>query len=173
MNRPNPEWPVPPNDPDDPRRFLTPEQAISRGFGGTLHDPAHRFFDEGSYSGTTPATPSDAFANVGTAGWVFGDPNGVLGELAFSTGGVPCPLMPTGSASDYYDHDGDQHGASCSATLCTNCTPCVLRSSRRTPNAAQRVAIEWKTQAEIAAACAVKAIGEDPFALREVPGGSN
>lgn len=174
MNRANPDWPVPPNDPDDPRRFLTPEQAIARGFGGALSPQNERFFDQGSYQGETSVSEEDAYNNAGNPDWIFGDPNGVLGELAFSTGGVPCPLMPVGNVNDYYDHDSDQGGSPCTAQLCENCTPCVLKSSKRVADSAQRSAIEWRTQAEIAAACAVKAIGEDPYALREVPlAGSN
>ena len=169
INIPNPDWPVPPNEANDPRRYLTPEQAIALGYGGSLKDEAHQFFKDESSGPVGEVSPDVAFTHIGETGWMFADPNGVLGEMAFSTGGVPCPLMPTADMGLYFDHDGDQGGAACNAPLCANCTPCVLRASKRSPGGAQRYAIEWQSQAEIAAACAIKAIGEDPYALREVP----
>lgn len=172
INRVNPNW----NGANtDPQYFLTPEQAVSLGYGGALKSDQFKFFDQASYDNTGAqiqigsAQEEDAFNNAGQDGWIFGDPNGVLGELALATGGVPCPLLPRDDVSKYWDHDGDQGSAPCNAPLCQNCTPCVLLNSERTANARQRFAIEWRPQAEIAAGCTVKAVGEDPFALREPP----
>jgi len=143
---------------NDPEYYLSQEQAIALGYGGVLQPPSKQFFDSKSYVDGVVSVDSQAVfdgAADGFSNYVFRDPNSVLGELAFQTGGVFCPFLPLDVAS-HYTNDGAESDGS----------PATLKLQHRTENAPQTVAIEYIPQAEMAAKCVVQSIGADPFALR-------
>jgi hypothetical protein len=114
-----------------------------------------------------PLSPDEcAYVNTGQPGVLFREPNSVFGQLAFRTGGLFCPLMPTcgdvaasdcpncasAGYADCYDH-----------TL----TPPKLRDCARVADAPQTCSLTLESPGAQAARCVLESIGSNPYILVE------
>ncbi len=95
-----------------------------------------------------------AFMNMSARdGILFRRPNGVMAHMSIESGGVFCPLLPTGDPTLYFDDDGDPQ------------TPEVLVS--RNPGEILTISPSYLKAGEIAAECVRQTLGSNPFALVE------
>ena len=169
---------------NDPNCFLSFDRAQALGIGGpppptgeapfnlqpcpapgTSED--HGFFNCASIPRQQvpwPMRDEQAFNELqwGVEGAIFGRATGVMGELAFATGGQYCMLMDVGSVSDYWDHDGDESNCQGIYSGMLEGTPCVLKNSARDFILEYR-AYEYVSKPVQAVRCAQKAINLDPF----------
>jgi hypothetical protein len=102
---------------------------------------------------STPVGGDDIYAynNAGRPGVKFRRPNGVLGKMAMETGGLWCPLQDRDSPlSRYAEGIGGPLG-----------------DGYRLANEAQTKSVLNFTKPQMAASCASRAVGYNPFALVE------
>ncbi len=123
-----------------------------------------------------------AYKKCGKPGYVFREPNLVFGGITMDTNGRFCPLLATGAAGDYEDHDTD------------NQTPLRLKDSQRcilsnglngdcdyhppteerpnpwTRNAAfLHKSLLWQSRAEQATQCVSSVMNYSPYVLVAKP----
>lgn len=178
---------------DESDCFLDFSDAQSLGYGGPPPPPSPgdspqdcstnpdgpSFFDCEVFDGDESTIMEDAYNAVGSADAYFRRAGAVMGELAFKSGGLFCPLMQPGPVGDYWDHDGDYSpGEECSASTPAECcqeiydlqanedaagrTPCRLKDSARTATMETK-SLEYLPKALQAVFCTQNLLGLDPF----------
>lgn len=163
-----------PGTPTPPSVFINPEDAPKYGFCGIAPTPGScpQFFDntsevpsgaQGAYSNWLSHCASGDFCDIDHFAFLAKDapqygvkfrrPNGLWGQLAFDTGGVVCPLLPTCAPGQYTVATPPALNPTARASMSKiSCSPVKLDKSQQAIN------------------CVLAAIGVDPYQnVEELP----
>ncbi|MCO6430123.1 MAG: hypothetical protein J5J00_04625 [Deltaproteobacteria bacterium] len=148
-------------DPSSGGPYYTLDELRLRGYG--IHSTKPLFETQATCGGVN-CTDAEAYEGIGTGGenFTFPRPLATLGQLALETGGVICPLLQQCAPSDCPACTGG-----CYDSAKKDGGYPTLKDCARQHNRVQTCSYIDGNKTQQAAYCATKAVGGNPFALRE------